>query len=257
MCAVPPSAPDLPQDWRARLVDMIRGAAPLSGRWFTGGPVCTPDDQIAIYADQYRQRLLGALREETLGLRHLLGAEAADTLGWRYLAAHPSRTWTMNRIADHLHTWLADQPEATPALVDMARLDHAVQWGFEAGDGRVLTPADLADPPERLALAPHVTLLRLGTNVHEVRGALLSGAEPPPLRDTAVHLVVFRRDLKMRHWAVGPALYVLLEAVGEGRTLAEAVDAPVSRGCIDPATLSGEIAGWFEALAERRLLVLA
>ena len=247
---------ELPDDWRDRMVGMIRGAEPLSGRWFRGGPVCTPDDQIAIYADQYRQRLLGALREETLGLRHLLGPEAADDLCWRYLADHPSRTWTLNRIADRLHVWLAEQPDATPALVDMARLDHAVQWGFEAAEGRVLTPEDLAAPPAHLALAPHVTLLRLSTNVHEIRGAILSDTEPPPLCETVVHLVVFRRGIRMRHWAVGPALYTLLEALGKGRGLAEAIEEPVSRGFVDPTTLSSEIGGWFEALAERRLLVL-
>jgi hypothetical protein len=238
------------------MVGMVRGAEPLSGRWFTGGPVCSPHDQIAIYVDQYRQRLLGALREETLGLRHLLGADAADALCWRYLAAHPSRTWTMNRIADQLPAWLAEQPEATPALVDMARLDHAVQRGFEAAEGRVLTPEDLAAAPAHLALAPHVSLLRLSTNVHEVRGALLSGSDPPPVCETVVHLVVFRRGIKMRHWAVGPALYTLLEALAEGRTLAEAIETPVSREWIDPTTLSSEIGEWFESLAERRLLVL-
>ena len=63
----PPLEPELPADGRDRVVGMLRGAHPRSGRWVRGGPVCTPDDQIAIYADQYRQRLLGALREETLG----------------------------------------------------------------------------------------------------------------------------------------------------------------------------------------------
>jgi Putative DNA-binding domain len=237
------------------MVEMIRGAEPLSGRWFTGGPVCTPDDQIAIYADQYRQRLLGALREETLGVRHLLGDRADDVL-WRYLAAHPSRSWTLNRIADGLADWLAGEPEASEAVLDMARLDRAVQRGFEAADGRVLTPADLVSPPERLALAPHVSLLRLTTNVHLVRSALLSGTPPPAVREAHVHLVVFRRGIKMRHWAVGPGMFALLEGFAEGKTLAEAVEKPVRDGWMDPPTLAAEIAEWFESFAERRLVVL-
>jgi hypothetical protein len=237
------------------MVEMIRGAAPLSGDWFTGGPVCTPDDQIAIYADQYRQRLLGALREEMIGLRHLLG-EQTDAVFWRYLADHPPRSWTLNRVADDLPGWLATQPEATDALIDMARLDRAVQRGFEAADGRVLTPADLAAPPERLALAPHVSLLWLTTNVHLVRSALLSGTEPPAVREAHVHLVVFRRGIKMRHWAVGPAIFALLEGIAEGLPLAEAVEKPVRDGWMDPTTLSSEIGGWFESFAERRLVVL-
>jgi hypothetical protein len=246
----------LPEGWRERMVDMIRGALPLSGEWFTGGPVCTPERQIGIYVEQYRWRLVDAVRREVLGLAYLLGEETDEVL-WRFVQAHPSRTWTLDRVADGLAEWLAEQPEATTARVDMAKLDWAVQWGFSAGDGKVLEPADIVAGPAKVALAPHVTLLRLRTNVHEVRSALLTGVDPPAVREEVVHLVVFRRGIRMRHWAVGPAELALLEGIASGRSLAEAIEEPLNKGLMDPVTLSAEIGGWFEAFAERRLVVAA
>ncbi len=243
----------LPEGWRRRVVDMIRGAMPLSGSWFRGGPGCTPEQQIGIYRDQYRLRLLGAIREEVLGLRHILGEEA-DTVLWRFVQEHPSRTWTLDRVADGLPEWLSRQPEGTAARVDMARLDAAVQRGFTAAEGELLTPSEILGGPARLGLAPHVTLLRLHTTVHEVRTALLTGVEPPAVREEPVLLVVFRRGIRMRHWAVSAAEYALLEGIARGLPLAQAIEEPVRTGVIDGTKLASEIGGWFEAFAERRLL---
>jgi len=246
----------MPTGWRRRMVDMVRGAAPLAGSWFRGGPECTPEQQIGIYRDQYRLRLLGAVRQEVLGLKVLLGDEADGVL-WRFVQEHPSRTWTLDRIADGLADWLGRQPEGTAARVDMARLDAAVQRGFTAAEGKVLTPEEIVGGPVELTLAPHVTLLRLRTTVHEVRAALMSGAEPPAVREEPVHLVVFRRGIRMRHWAVSGAEMALLEGVARRLPLAEAIEEPVRAGWIDGPTLAGEIGGWFESFAERRLLVAA
>ena len=107
------------------------------------------------------------------------------------------------------------------------------------------SPSSLTPPP------------RLRTTVHETRSALMTGAEPPAVREEPVNLVVFRRGIKMRHWAVSAAELVLLEAIGQGVPLAEAIEEPVRRGAIDGVTLAAEIGGWFEAFAERRLLVAA
>jgi len=246
----------LPAGWRRGMVDMIRGAAPLSGSWFRGGPGCTPEQQIGIYRDQYRLRLVGAVKQEVLGLKHLLGDEADDVL-WRFVQARPSRTWTLDRIAGGLPEWLAQQPEGTAARVDMARLDAAVQRGFTAANGAALTPEEILGGPIRLALAAPVSLLRLRTTVHEVRGALLAGVEPPAVREEPVCLVVFRRGIRMRHWAVSAAELALLEGIERGLPLAEAVEEPVRTGVMDGATLATEIGGWFQAFAERRLLVTA
>jgi hypothetical protein len=245
-------AGDLPEDWRARMLDMIRGVAPLDGEWFSGGPVCSPLDQIGIYAQQYRLRLHDALNVEVLGVRALVG-DRADDLYARYLRAHPSQAWTLNRVADAFAGWLAEQPDVEPVVVEMARLDWAVQHGFEAADGEELDPARLMTLPP-LVLQPHVHLVRCTWNVHEVRSAALSREPLPALRQGDFPLVVFRRERWMRHWVAPLGLWGILEAIGEGLTVQRAIDRVFTRGWTTTEELAEHIGGWFRDLAERRLV---
>ncbi|MEQ1567109.1 MAG: putative DNA-binding domain-containing protein [Myxococcota bacterium] len=245
-------ASELPADWRDRMVDMIRGARPLEPQWFTGGPVCTPADQIEIYLDQYRMRLYDALVTEVIGTSHLLGDRAEEVLR-RYLADNPSHAWTLNRIADALAGWLATQPDVPPEVAEMARLDWAVQHGWESAEGDPLDPARLmAMPP--LVLQPHVHLVRVTTNVHEIRSALLTRAEPPALRRGDFPLIVFRRGYDMRHWCAPLGLWGILDGIGRGLPVPAAIDQAFVRGMVTAEQLEAEIGGWFRDLAERRLV---
>lgn len=233
---------------------MIRGAEPLRVDWFTDGPTLTAEQRIAIYAEQFRLRVEGAVRAEIPGLVHLMGEEA-ETRIRGFLAARPPTSWTLHLVAEELAAWLATQ--AVPeAWVEMAELDRAVQRGFEAADTAPITVEELAGTP-RLALAPHVTLLRLRWSVHRVRSAAMSaGTEPPPLEQGHFPVVVFRRNLKMRHWEVPVGLFALLEGLRGGSTVAAAVDAAFRSGAVDLPTLQTEIGGWFRELAERSLVVV-
>lgn len=248
-------ASPLPADWREQLVEMIRGAAPLQDAWFTGGPVCTPMEQIAIYADQYRLRLFDALVEEARGVRHLLPGDDGAALLHRYLLENPSRSFTLNRVADALPEWLARQPGVARTVVEMAHLDRAVQKGFEAAEGTPLDPATLVTLPA-LQLQPHVSLLRLRSNVHEIRSAVLTGASVPASREGDFPLVVFRRENKMRHWAAPLALWGILDAIERGASVPAAIDEVFARGWVDTETLQAEIGGWFRDLAERQLVAV-
>lgn len=230
---------------------MIRGAEPLDGAWFTGGPACTPAEQIAIYAEQYHLRLGDGVRAEIPGLAHLMGEEA-DAWIRRYLEACPSGSWTLHRVAERLAGWLAGQG-VPRAWVEMAELDRAVQRGFEAEDRPSLTPEQLAVEPT-LALQPHVTLLRLAHNVHEVRSAVMGGGPAPELREGHFPVVVFRRGTRMRHWEVPIGLFALLDGIGEGSSVAQAIDRAFRSGRVDLPTLQREIGGWFREMASRSLV---
>jgi hypothetical protein len=243
----------LPDNWRARLVEMIRGAAPPDAAWFTGGPVCTPAEQLGIYLDQYRLRLYDALVEEVPGLSWLLGDDREAVLR-HYLADHPSRSWTLNRVADALPDWLAGAADATPARVDMARLDRAIQAGFEAADAPALAPEALFGLPD-LRLRPAVRLLRLRTNVHDVRAAVLTGAAPPPTEAADVWLVVFRRGVSMRTLALEPGAWTLLDALDRGLPTRDAIDEAAR--VVDPATLLERLPAWFRDFVALELVCLA
>jgi hypothetical protein len=245
---------ELPPDWRERMIDMIRGAAPLEGSWFSGGPACSPLEQIDIYRRQYRLRLYDALLVEVPGLHKMLGdTSETESLLRRYLDAHPSQSFSLNRIADALAPWLSEQPDVPVEVVEMARLDAAVARGFEAADGVPLDPSMLVDMPA-LKLQPHVTLLRLSTNVHELRSALLTNQPRPELVRGDFPLAVYRRGIAMRHWSMALPLWGILEGLSRGQTVAEAVNEVFTRNWVDAGTLSNEIGTWFRDMAERNLV---
>lgn len=246
-------SPDaLPADWQGRMIDMIRGVAPLQGDFFAGGAVLDPVRQIGVYEMMYRVRLYEALVEELRGTAHLLGDQTEETLR-AYLRDHPSTTWTLNRVADHFVAWMSRR-NATDDLIDMARLDHAVQAVFEATDEPGLRPDQLgAMPPLRLHRA--VRLLRLGCNAHDIRSAVLTGGAVPPLTRRPVTLLVFRRDIRVRHWEVPAPAFALLERIEAHGDFALAADEVVTAGVVTPEALAAGVAAWFRDFAERQVLV--
>ena len=248
-------AHELPADWREIFVDMVRGNRPLDDRWFTGGPALSPLEQIAVYKDQYRLRLYDALAEEVPGLVWMLGA-GAEPLLRAYLFDRPSTAWTLNRVADHLVEWL-EQRQCPRRFVDMARLDRAVQRGFEAAPGTAIDPAALLGMPP-LRLQPHVTLLRLHYNVHWLRSkALARSTEVPELERGEYGVVVFRRGIKMRHWEMPRGAFAILEGIDQGLAVDAAIERAFGLDLLDPQTLGEDISTWFRDYASRSLVEVA
>lgn len=238
----------LPEDWRETLVEMIRGAAPLDGAWFRGGPALRPDDQIHIYREQFWMRLGEAAAEDVPGLAALLG-EALEPLLRTYLLDCPPQTWTLTHVTAGLAEWL-ERRGAPPEQVDMARLDRAVSEGFLAADPR---PLVLAGADARLRLAPPVTLLRPRTPVHRLRSAAMLGEATPELVAGDHPLVIYRVDREMRHWEAPPHAWSLLAAFGAGASIAGAVAAAGEAGVPEEA-LATHIGAWFQAFGARGLL---
>jgi hypothetical protein len=251
----------LPEDWRERVGDMIRGVAPVDGALFAGGPWLSPEAQVEVYAEQFRLRTWDVLAEDVAGTLHLLGDDGEDVLR-AYLLDHPPDTWTLSGLARELSGWLARRG-APAEQVEMAWLDRAVQEAFVAAEGRTPTAEEVATASirgVRLRLQPHVRLRRLTTNVHLVRMDLSS----PETRDAPravgpadVHLVVYRAaTLRVRHLEVEPGAFAILAALGQdGAPLEVAIGAALA---VDdrPADLPARLQGWFKSFTERGLIEL-
>ena len=232
------------------MVEQIRGAQPVAGDWFSGGPGLSPSDQIEVYREQFRLRLVDAVVEELPGLCHLLG-EAREELLWAYLQDHPPHTWTLNRVADAMPSWL-DARGAPGAQVQMATLDLLVSAGFEAAAPRPLEPASLLGAP-CLRRTPPTGLLRLRWSVHHTRSAVVSGSAPPPLEPGEWHLVVFRRGLRMRHLEIEAPLWRILAALDGSSPLDQVLAEGLGGGDL-PVDLGGALQRWFRQLAELELV---
>ncbi len=244
----------LPDDWRERLLRQVTGAAPPDPALFAGGPFLEPIAQIEVYRRQYRLRLTDAVREELAGLAALVGADGGeiDTLIADYLRVHPSTSWTLNRVADHFPAWLAARPYTPAAWREMCALDRAVNEGFEAADGEAIRPEQRQSAP-RLALQPHVHLLRFQWSVHRTRAAALGGSELPALEAGDFPVVVFRANRRMRHLQLHPVAWALLERLNAGRALGEAIGDVVAAGA-PVSLLQASLQSWFAFYVEHGLL---
>jgi hypothetical protein len=240
----------LPPDWQARMIDAIRGAAPPDPSWFADGPHLTPEQQIAVYQEQFRLRFLDVLTDNAAGTRALLG-EDADATFLDYLQEYPPTHWSLEDVDRTLSTWLAARG-AAPDLVAMAALDRAVSMGLIAAEAPPFDPQALA-PTTRLSLQPHVTLLTAPASIHRFRSELLSGATPSPLVPGPFRLAIFRKDLDMRHLECEPAEYTLLTAFSAEATI-EAAIAETLAEHPDTAVWMHRVGEWFERFSARGLL---
>lgn len=237
----------LPADWQARVVEMIRGAAPLDGAWFRGSAALSPEEQIGVYREQFTLRLTEALDAELAGLRGLLG-DGLDGLFEAYLLDHPPRSWSLDHAADRFPAWLEAQ-EAPAEQVEMARLDLAVSALFLAADAPVASPADLS-AGRPLTLAPSTRRLRLGWDVHRHRSETLQGRPAPAPRPGDWRLLLYRTEDGPRHWELDPATDAALGAFARGCTVEEAVDAALTEAPEAAPTLGA----LFREIAARRVL---
>ena len=242
---------DLPPDWQRSLLEMIRGAAPLDGALFAGSQTLSGEQQLGVYAQQFRLRVQPALHQDAPGLAALLGPEI-EPLFAQYLQDCPPRSWSLDHLADRLEGWLAGRG-APLAHQEMARLDHAVQEIFFAAEPLPLDPAALGGMPE-LVTSPAVQLLTLQHSVHHFRAQALGGEQPDPLVQGPFHVIVYRKARRVRHLEVEPACLALLQHIELG--LEGAVGQVLQAGLCTEAELGERIASWFQLFAERGLVQL-
>ncbi|MFI5181634.1 MAG: putative DNA-binding domain-containing protein, partial [Thermoanaerobaculia bacterium] len=90
-------------------------------------------DRIGIYQGMYLLRMREALAADYPGLAHALGEGGFSEFVRAYVARHPSRSYTLNRLGDHVPGYLARSKRPDRAfLADLARLELAVTRVFDA-----------------------------------------------------------------------------------------------------------------------------
>jgi hypothetical protein len=215
-------------------------------------------DRLEIYAKAYFARLLECLRAVFPILTRALGEELFDEFAVGYLEKYPSSSYTLNRLGENFSRYLDETrpPDESWAkvLVDLAKLEWTIGEVFDGpgSEGSRLITADVlknipADrrPEVRLKPAPGVRTLALRHPVLPYYNALLEGLDvlPPPSADS--FLALTRRDYVVRIHELSPMEFMLLTALLEGRSVAEAV-ALVPIGIdSDIGALAEDVQRWF------------
>lgn len=231
-------------DWQHHVAEMLRGAREIDGSLFQGSERLSGVQQAAIYRQQWERRIPPALAQDAPGLQRLCG-EDWDALALRYLGDHPPSSWSLDHLGHALEAWLVADGAPT-SWVEMARIDEAVQRSFRAAEGVHLLPEQLEALP-RLRLQPHVELVRVTNSVHRFRAESLGGDAPDPLVEDDYHLVIHRRERRVRHLECAPGAWRILASLDRG------VDGAIAAsGSDDPQ----EILVWFRLFVVKGLIEL-
>jgi len=159
---------------------------------------------LAVYRDGYALRLLEALETNFSTLKQVLGDEDFDVLGRGYIAAHPSRHFSIRWFGDKLADYLASAApwSGTPALAELAKLEWALAGAFDSADATpvaiqevaAIAPADW--PRLRFAFHPSLQVIDFHWTVPELWNLMNAGeeADAPERRETPVPFAVWRLD---------------------------------------------------------------
>jgi len=203
----------------ADLTDLIRPSHSL-----------TAAERVEIYHGMYLLRMVEALEADYPALRHLFGEEAFAELVDDYVRTFPSRSYTLNRLGDHLPQFLLDGARPYAELLhELARLELAITEVFDADEAPVLTPEQVrAVAPEcwpEARLRP-IAAFRLLTFRYPVLrwldAARRDQAAPAPVRKGS-RVVVYRQRYSVLRLELSRPEHALLEALAAGSPLGEAV----------------------------------
>jgi hypothetical protein len=202
----------------------------------------------------YEARLHGALAADYEAVRDFLGEERFGNLVHGYILAHPSRSYTLNRLGDQLPEFIRNEWKRAPRrafLYDLARYELARTVVFDAEETASLTAGEIAAVPAeawataRLRTIAALRLLKLRYPVHRYVRAVIAGKRRPKVLPATAWIAVYRVNYGMGTLELTRESYRLLSAILAGKPLAEALEEV-------PATRAS-IAKWFKMWASAGL----
>jgi hypothetical protein len=185
-----------------------------------------PLERLAVYQGMYPLRMHDALAADYPGLRAFLGDHLFEHFVADYVAKHPSRSYTLNRLGDAvpdtLRTW--HHPRRS-FLADLARLELAITEVFDADEDEAAVPPVHVDgdwESRRFGVAPTLRLLSFrhasGAALDALKAGRKASTRPKPSW-AAVH----RRSFVVHRLDLSRAEFHLLSALAAGETLGKAL----------------------------------
>jgi hypothetical protein len=215
--ASPEAARELPPE---RLGELVKPSDTL-----------TSAERVEIYHGMYLLRMVEALESDYPATRYFLGEEAFERLVADYVEAYPSRSYTLNRLGDHLPQFFLDQPERPGAafLHDLTAAELAVTQVFDEEETPVLTQQQVEAVPAaawataRLRPVAAFRLLALSHPVTPFFEAYRRERPLPSPRRRASWLAVYRHDYSVLRLELSRAEHGLLAALAAATPLGEAL----------------------------------
>ena len=197
-----------------------------------------PAQRVEIYQRMYLLRMEEALGIDYPALQHFLGPRGFRDLVRDYVASFPSRSYTLNRLGDHLPAFVltAIGRRHRGFWHDLARLELAMTEVFDAVETPTLSAeavaAVRAEAWATARLRPiaafRLLALRYPVNayVQSLRGR--GHRHPRPLRKDG-WVAVYRRHYGVHRLELSRPAYRLLSELAAGASLGEAVSVAARR----------------------------
>lgn len=188
-----------------------------------------PIQRVSIYHGMYMMRMVEALQTDYDTLADFMGEHAFGHLASDYVQRFPSRSYTLNRLGDHLPEFIADSTlKRRTFLSDLARLELAMTHVFEEEEVAPL-PADAiaSVPPDQIAALrftpiPALRLLAFQYEANEAFQALREEREVRPRRGRS-WLAVHRRDYAVYRMPLSQEEFIFLGSLISGETIGSAM----------------------------------
>ncbi len=216
----------------------------------------TANQRLDVYREMYWLRLREALAIDYPELQRFLGNDEFDRLCDAYVQKYPSRTYTLNRLGDHMPRFLAengfDPEKRRPFVCDLARLELMMTEVFDEQEVPVLDEDQVAKIPveawEGMKLRA-IPALRCAEFRYPVSRWVTAMREEQPadqfLKRKDCWVMVCRRNHAVYRLEMTRTAFRLFTALTSGQTLGDAV----SSVRVSPATLQG----WFQSWVANRV----
>jgi len=192
----------------------------------------TPAERVGVYQGMYLLRMVEALEGDYPAVAHFLGEEEFADLVTRYVAAHPSTSYTFNRLGKRFPEFIkASRGIRKKAFVaDLARLELSVTEVFDAPESAPWPADAIARLPNEAwatAVLKPIAAFRLGSYAHPVNAYLQSVKEEnhdhPGVGRRATHVVVWRKRYEVWRLELSKPAADFLAALSRGRPFGKAV----------------------------------
>jgi hypothetical protein len=252
-----------------------RAMAEVADEFIAPNSRLTSFERLEIYNRQYWFRLQTAFNEDFPALKAVVGAERFESLMNAYLAAHPSRSFTLRNLGSKLLDWLTQSPQYAgrrqALALDVVRVEWACIEAFDNAERAPLSAEEVATigADSQLAIQPYVQLLALqypaddlvlDMHQHQKRESSEAGTRPESmeeepyqplrLRKRATWLAIHRADLSLYYKRLARSEYLTLCALRDGQTLPEALETGFAGSRLAIGMQLNLVRQWFTNWAE-------
>lgn len=196
-------------------------------------PRGTPDrSRFAVYRNNVHVSLVAALAARFAVTRQVVGETFFAGMARLYVGEHKPTSPVLLHYGDNFPDFIAAFPPASglPYLADLARLELAWSDAYNAAEGLIAMPADLAAMPAealaglRLVLAPATRLVASAWPVGSIWSAHQRTPFVPPAQAGSEHIILTRPAAEVRLTIIPPAAATLLRALDDGHPLGAAAE---------------------------------